>query len=73
MASIYAPVWEQLKQNPDTSLVYDIPPREHYTFKRMVQKLKWQDAKYRIAYPRARIFVSTLEGKLLLRLVHNPI
>lgn len=73
MASIYAPVWEQLKQNPDTSIAYKVPNKERYTFKRMVQKLKWQDTAYKRKYPYARILVTHTETGLVLRLILNPI
>jgi hypothetical protein len=73
MASIYAPVWEQLKQNPDTSIVYKVPTKERYTFKRMVQKLKWQDTEYKRKYPYARILVTHNEHGLVLRLILNPV
>ena len=73
MASIYAPVWEQLKQNPDTSIQYTVPAKERHTFKRMVQKLKWQDTSYKLANPNARILVTHNEHGLVLRLILNPI
>jgi predicted patatin/cPLA2 family phospholipase len=73
MASIYNQVWEQLKANPDTSIHFAIPTAQHYTFRRMVQKLKWQDKVYKAAHRRARIFVSSDRTGITLRLVHNPI